>query len=163
MEGAIAEFGSVVAMECTGGCHCGNLQVKLRLSKEPEQMAIRTCTCSFCRAHAPRMMSDTKGSFEISAADWTTVRYYRFGTRTCDFLLCGRCGVFIAAVTEAPSPRAVVNVNCLEERARFSGVPALHNFDGETAEARQARHNANWMPASLRRETILPLGEGYRI
>lgn len=127
-------------MECTGGCHCGNLRVKLRLSKEPEQMAIRACTCSFCRAHAPRFISDPAGSFEISAADWTTVQYYRFGTRTCDFLLCGRCGVFIAAVTDAdaPSPRAVVNVNCLAERARFSDVPVLHNFDGETAGARQA-------------------------
>jgi hypothetical protein len=141
-------------MECTGGCHCGNLQVKLRLSKEPEQMAIRACTCSFCRAHAPRFISDPAGSFEISAADWTTVQYYRFGTRTCDFLLCGRCGVFIAAVTDAdaPSPRAVVNVNCLAERARFSDVPVLHDFDGETAGARQARHNANWMPVIVRRE-----------
>jgi hypothetical protein len=100
------------------------------------------------------MISDPAGSFEISATDWTTVQYYRFGTRTCDFLLCGRCGVFIAAVTDAaaPSPRAVVNVNCLDERARFTGAPALHNFDGETAETRLARRDANWMPAVLRRE-----------
>lgn len=143
-------------MQCTGGCHCGNLQVTLRLSREPEQMPVRTCTCSFCRAHAPRMTSDPVGSFEISAADWTSVQHYRFGTRTCDFLLCGRCGVFIAAVTDAdaPSPRAVVNVNCLTERARFSQAPTLHDFDGETAEARHARHNANWTPAILRREAM---------
>ena len=114
-------------------------------------MAVRACTCLFCRAHAPRMISDPAGSFEISAADWTTVQHYRFGTRSCDFLICGRCGVFIAAVSDAgaSSTRAVVNVNCLAQRARFSDKPALHDFDGETAEARQARHNANWMPAVL--------------
>jgi hypothetical protein len=130
------------------------MRVTLRLSKEPEQMAVRACTCSFCRAHAPRLISDPDGSFEISAIDWTTVQRYRFETRTSDFLLCGRCGVFIAAVTDAdaPSPRAVLNVNCLAERDRFSDAPVLRNFDGETPEIRRARHNTNWMPAVVRRE-----------
>ena len=139
-------------MDCTGGCHCGNVQVKLRLSKEPEQMSVRACTCSFCRAHSPRMISDPAGSFEISATNPEEVRHYRFGTRTCDFLLCSRCGVFVAAVTnaEGSSPRAVVNVNCLAERARFPEISAMHDFDGETVEGRLARRNANWMPAIIR-------------
>jgi len=139
-------------MECTGGCHCGNMQVTLRLSKEPEQFSVRACTCSFCRAHNPRMISDPAGSIEISASDWDHVQLYRFGTRTCDILLCRRCGVFIAAVTDAklPSPRAVVNVNCLNERGRFPETPTMHNFDGEAVESRLARRNANWMPAVIR-------------
>src|SRR5215813_7379146 len=83
-----------------GGCHCGNIHVLLRLSKPPEDNPVRTCTCSFCRSHNPRMISDPAGLFEVSADDWSLVELYRFGTRTADFLTCRRCGVFIAAVSD---------------------------------------------------------------
>ena len=60
------------------------------------------------------MVSDPEGLFEVWADDWSLVENYRFGTRTSDFLICRRCGVFIAAVTELPAgAQAVVNVNCL--------------------------------------------------
>ena len=101
-------------MECLGGCHCGNIHVRLRLTKSPEDNTLRACTCSFCRSHNPRMVSDPDGLFEVRADDWSLVERYRFGTRTCDFLICRRCGVFIAAVAEmSEGVRAVVNVNCL--------------------------------------------------
>ena len=47
--------------------------------------------------------------------------------------------------------RAVVNVNCLQDRADFNAVPVMHNFDGETGATRSSRHAANWMPAAVRR------------
>jgi len=73
-------------------------------------------------------------------------------TGTCDFLICRRCGVFIAAVSEtAADARAVVNVNCLSDRERFTSVPAVHDFEGETIETRSSRRAANWMPAIIRR------------
>src|SRR5215469_13532170 len=99
------------------------------------------------------MISDPRGLLSVEADDWTLVRLYRFGTRTCDFLLCSQCGVFIAAVSDADdqSPRAVLNVNCLNDRARFSERPAMHDFDGETLETRLARRLANWMPAVIDR------------
>jgi hypothetical protein len=140
-------------MDHLGGCHCGNIHVRLRLSKPPEDNPLRACTCSFCRSHSPRMLSDPGGLFEVWADDWSLVENYRFGTRTCDFLICRRCGVFIAAVsdmTEAKA-RAVVNVNCLSDRARFTGAPTIHDFDGETVESRSSRRNANWMPAIILR------------
>ena len=72
--------------------------------------------------------------------------------RTCDFLICRRCGVFIAAVAETTAgPRAVVNVNCLNDRARFTSVSAVYDFEGETSETRSSRHAANWMSAIIRR------------
>lgn len=43
-------------MEHPGGCHCGNIQVRLRLSKAPEDSPLRACTCSFCQSHTPRML-----------------------------------------------------------------------------------------------------------
>jgi hypothetical protein len=139
-------------MDHSGGCHCGNLHVRLRLTRPPEETALRACTCSFCRSHRPRMTADPAGLFEVWADDWALVEHYRFGTATCDFLICRRCGVFIAAVAEmAAGLRAVINVNCLDDRERFTAPPALHDFADETVETRAARRAANWMPAIIRR------------
>ena len=140
------------SMEHSGRCHCDNIHVRLRLSRPPEDNRLRACTCSFCRSHSPRMVSDPEGLFEVWADDWSLVENYRFGTRTSDFLICRRCGVFIAAVTELPAgAQAVVNVNCLDDRGRFASVPSLHNFEGETIETRSSRRATNWMPAVIRR------------
>ena len=140
-------------MDYLGGCHCGNIHVRLRLARPPEENPVRGCTCSFCRSHSPRMISDPDGLFEVWADDWSIVQNYRFGTRTCDFLICRQCGVFVAAVSDmaAAAPRAVVNVNCLTDRARFSAPAVVHDFGGETVETRSARRDANWMPAIIRR------------
>ena len=137
-------------MDHLGGCHCGNLHVRLQLTKPPEENPLRACTCSFCRSHSPRMVGDPQGLFEVWADDWSLVENYRFGTCTCDFLICRRCGVFVAAVSEMAEARAVVNVNCLSDRGRFTLVPAIHDFEGETIETRSSRRAANWMPAIIR-------------
>lgn len=136
----------------SGGCHCGNIHVRLQLSKPPEEFAVRGCTCSFCRSHRPRIVADSDGNFEVWADDWSLVENYRFGTKTCDFLICRRCGVFVSAVAETPDGiRAVVNANCLDERERFASEPVMHDFEGETPEIRLSRRTANWMPAVLYR------------
>jgi hypothetical protein len=137
-------------MDCLGGCHCGNIHVRLHLTKPPEANPLRACTCSFCRSHNPRMLSDPDGWFKLWADDWSLVERYRFGTRTCDFLICRRCGVFIAAVTEtSEGQRAVVNANCLNDRARFTSEPTMHEFQGESLDSRSSRRAANWMPATV--------------
>jgi hypothetical protein len=139
-------------MEHVGGCHCGNIHVRLRLSRPPEESPLRACTCSFCRSHRPRIVADSAGLFELWADDWSLVENYRFGTRTSDFLICRRCGVFVAAVQEMTGgTRAVVNANCLDDRAQFTAEPVMHEFQDETTEARAARRAANWMPALIHR------------
>lgn len=144
-------------MDHSGGCHCGNIHVLLQLSKPPEENSVRTCTCSFCRSHAPRMISDPTGALEVSADDWSLVELYRFGTRTADFIICRRCGVFIAVISNLKTaPRAVVNVNCLDDRARFTAPATLHEFQGETLEARTSRRAVNWMPAVVRTSIAYP-------
>jgi len=98
------------------------------------------------------MAAAREGLFEVWADDWSLVENYRFGTRTCDFLICRRCGVFIAAVSEmAAGARAVVNVNCLSDRERFTALPAVHDFEGETIEIRSARRTSNWVPTLFHR------------
>ncbi len=135
----------------TGGCHCGNIQVRLQLSAPPDQMRLRSCACSFCRAHGTRTVSDRDGLFEIEVADGSLLERYRFGSRSAEYVLCRRCGVYVGAVCETTAGlRAVANVNCLSDRAAFSQVPASPDYDGESLEARLARRATNWMPAVLR-------------
>jgi len=111
-------------MDHAGGCHCGNIHVALRLSKPPEQNPVRICTCSFCRSHDPRMISDPAGLLEV----------------------------FIAAISDLETALcAVVNVNCLDDRASFTASATMHEFQGETLEARISRRAANWIPAVVRR------------
>ncbi len=132
----------------TGGCHCGNICVRLTLSKPAAEMPLRSCSCSFCRAHGTRTLSDRDGLVEIAATDWGLVERYRFGSRTADYLLCRRCGVYVGAICDTGAGlRAVVNVNCLEDRAAFTRPPAAPNYDGEATNARLERRAMNWMPA----------------
>jgi len=148
-------------MEHTGGCHCGNLRLSLRLTEAPEAVRLRACGCSFCRAHATRTVSDPQGSVEVWAADWAQVEPYRFGSGTAEFLVCRRCGVYIAAVSEtAAGTRAVVNTNSLDSRARFTQPPAPVDHDGEKLADRLARRARNWTPAIVHRPDSLVAQSG---
>src|SRR3954469_18888144 len=89
---AVTDRGKV--MEHSGGCHCGNLRLRLHLSAPPEAVCVRACQCSFCRSHATRTTSDPNGAVEVWAEDWSLVQPYRFGTGTAEFLICCRCGVY---------------------------------------------------------------------
>jgi hypothetical protein len=134
----------------SGGCHCGNIVVQLRLSRPPEQMPLRSCSCAFCRAHGTRTLSDRDGQADVTAVDWSQVERYRFGSATADYLICRRCGVYVGAFCETKSGlRAVVNVNCLDDRAAFTQIPAAPDYDGETTDARLNRRATNWMPAII--------------
>jgi hypothetical protein len=140
------------SMQHTGGCHCGTLRVKVLLNRPAAENLLRSCSCSFCRAHATRTVSDPNGLFEVWAEDWSQVQRYRFGSRTADYLVCRNCGVYIGAVCEtAAGTRAVLNTNCLDDRATFAQDPVRPDHDGEATEARLARRAANWMPAVLHR------------
>ncbi len=135
-------------MEHEGGCHCGNLRLRLQLTRPPVECATRSCSCSFCRAHATRTVSDPGGRVEIQADDWSRVERYRFGSGTADFLLCRTCGVYIGALCETTQgPRAVTNVNSLADRAAFPPASSFPDHDEETVEARLERRAANWTPA----------------
>jgi hypothetical protein len=139
-------------MEYSGGCHCGNIEVHLRLSKPPEERRLRACSCAFCRSHATRTVADVDGLAELRAKDWSLVEPYRFGSRTADYMVCRRCGVYVAAICETTAgTRAVVNVNCLDHRAAFTATPVVSDYDGETTDTRLTRRAVNWMPAVVRR------------
>jgi hypothetical protein len=137
-------------MEHLGGCHCGNIRVRLRLAKPPAEMAVRSCGCTFCRSHGTRTVSDPAGDADIRVSDRSLAAMYRFGTRTADYLLCRQCGVYVGAVCDTPAGlRAVINTLCLSDRAVFVQQAVWTDHDGETVEGRIARREANWTPAEM--------------
>lgn len=137
-------------MQHQGGCHCGNLQIEVRLTKPPVENLLRSCACSFCRSHATRTVSDPAGQANVHASDWSLVERYRFGSRTADYLLCRRCGVYIGAVCETTAGlRAVINTLCLHDRAMFTQDAIRPDYDNETVDVRLTRRAANWMPTVL--------------
>ncbi len=137
-------------MDHDGGCHCGNLRVRLRLTRRPQECTLRSCSCSFCRAHGTRTVSDPHGLYEVWAKDWSLVAPYRFGSLTADYLICRQCGVYVGAVCETSTGlRAVVNVNSLADRTDFSQEPARPDYEGEPTTKRLARRAANWIPTVL--------------
>lgn len=135
-----------------GGCHCGNLRVRLSLTQAPSEVQLRVCGCSFCRRHNTRTASDPRGAVDLWAADWSLVQLYRFGTGTAEFVICRNCGVYIGAIGDNGSGmRAVINTTCLDDRAAFTGDPTPTDHDGETTEDRLARRAANWTPVRIHR------------
>ena len=82
-------------------------------------------------------MSDPAGQADLWASDWFLVERYRFGSRTADYLLCRRCGVYVGAVCETRvGRRAVINTRCLDDQAAFVREAVHPNYDGEAVEDR---------------------------
>ncbi len=129
-----------------GGCHCGALRVTFETAMEPASIQRRADQCSFCRGHAAVTMSDPNGAMRIDAKEDALVRY-RFGLKTADFLICARCGVYIAAVfAEGDDLWGIVNTNALDERDSFTVPVQPVDYDGESPSSRGDRRKQRWTP-----------------
>jgi len=129
-----------------GRCHCGAIGFVFRASQPPAEWSVRACQCSFCRRHGARTTSDPKGSVSFRIADRERLGRYRFGARSCDFLVCRECGVYLAALlTSSAGQFATLNVNTI---SRPLDVPdAVHvSYEGESGEERRRRRESRWTP-----------------
>ena len=133
-----------------GHCHCGNLELTMDTGQQVEALPLRECQCSFCRSHRVRATTDPTGSVRITVHAPEDLSRYRFGLRTADFLVCKRCGNYLAAVLSTPEGRryATVNVNLLEAAQRFTQPTAAVSYESETEAQRRARRMANWTPVA---------------
>ena len=137
-------------MDLSGSCHCGAVTVRLRTDRARDALGLRACQCGFCRKHGVRTVSDPRGRLAIEYAGHQQLLRYRFGHAVSDFLVCGGCGVYVAAILEAGSGAvATLNVNVLDG-ARFetSAVEPV-SYDSETPEERRARRLKQWTPTTL--------------
>lgn len=129
-----------------GTCHCGNLAVVLETDKDPRELPLRACGCSFCRRHGTRTTSDPAGRAHIGARDAAKVSRYVFGLRTAEMLVCASCGVYCAAVLrEGGQAWAVLNANLFLDPA-FDRPAQPMSYDAEDAQQRIARRKRLWTP-----------------
>lgn len=134
----------------SGGCHCGNIRVRFESSHNPTELSLRVCGCSFCRAHSGRTTVDPQGQLALRFVERNEVSHYRFGHKTADFLICRRCGVYIASIM--PSHKGLVgalNVNVLDVREVFRQPALAVDYEDEQAAERIARRAATWIPTSI--------------
>lgn len=131
----------------TGRCHCGNLELVLDTPTAIDELPVRACACSFCTKHGVRTTSDPRGRVRIVVRDPQSLLRYRFGLRTADFLVCKRCGVYLAAVmTTEQGTYATLNLNTFDGAERFTRAAAPVSYDTESEAARIARRESGWTP-----------------
>lgn len=86
---------------------------------------------------------------EFHIADMSQVNRYRFGTRSSDFLVCRRCGGYIAAlIARGVDQFATVNVNAIDAPLDVPEAEPV-SYEGESADARTARRVKRWTPVAL--------------
>src|ERR1700681_3518598 len=102
---------------------------------------------SFCRRHGVVGTSDPAGQVTFEVGDASLVRYYCFAQKSAQFMLCGECGVFVAALTEtAAGERAVINARVLDGISLDFNEVADAHFDDETPMQRAERRLRHWTP-----------------
>jgi hypothetical protein len=133
-----------------GGCHCGAITMTYESALAPEATEVRACLCSFCRKHGSRAVSDAQGRLTIAVHDETAVQRYCFGLGTADYFLCGKCGVYLAAVlAEGDALYGIAIVNALEDAERFTRSPIPADYSAEDESARRQRRRARWTPTEI--------------
>jgi hypothetical protein len=130
-----------------GRCHCGNLEVLFEAGTPPHDLVVRSCSCSFCRRHGARCVSDPAGAVRILAHNPARLMRYGFGLRTADFLVCGRCGTYLGAVMAVgDSAVATINVNTFDPPHPFERAGLPMDYEAESEPERRARRAAGWTP-----------------
>jgi hypothetical protein len=104
----------------TGGCYCGNVLLKIRLTRAPASYNPRACDCGFCRKHGAAYISDALGSMEVEIGASGDRGSYRQGSEAADCLFCRRCGVLIGVTCEMDGRSyGAVNVKSLSPATPF--------------------------------------------
>lgn len=137
-------------MKHNGGCHCGAIAISYDSAVAPEETEVRACLCSFCRRHGSRAVSDPAGHLTVTVKDPQVVQRYRFGLATADYYLCGRCGVYVAAVLEdAGALYGIAIVSALDDVAAFVQPPKPADYSAEDEAARRRRRCERWTPTQI--------------
>jgi hypothetical protein len=103
-----------------GQCHCGNINLDMRLSLPSSSIQVRVCDCDFCRKHGAGFISDVHGSLLIRTKDASQLGKYQQGNSVADFLFCKKCGVFVAVTYQSDGHLySAVNFKTISEDVIF--------------------------------------------
>jgi hypothetical protein len=134
----------------TGSCHCGAITMELAFTQPASEMQVRSCQCGFCIRQGSKTVSaaDGKAVITIEADQLST---YKFGTETCSFLICKRCGAYTGVImADGDGWLSIANTRGLDIAAfrDHEGVKLTH--DGEATEDRLERRRSRWTPTEIR-------------
>lgn len=134
----------------TGSCHCGNLKLEFSSDIPPAEIEIRECQCDFYRKHGARAVADAYGTLSILVGNRDNLGRYTFGLRTAEFIICTKCGVYVAAITKGAKPlRGIAIVNSFKNRTDFSNHAVAADYSSENEVSRIDRRRTNWTPANF--------------
>ena len=134
-----------------GRCHCGAIGFGYRSALPVERWSVRACQCTFCRAHDALSSSDPSGELVFSEHETGVLQRYRFGGKTAEILICGRCGVYLGAQMRAGARLlGIINLRALRDVPKDLPAATPMSYEGEDADSRRERRLARWTPmASL--------------
>lgn len=133
-----------------GGCHCDSMQIEYSSSVHPCDTEVRECQCSFCRKHGTKAIADPAGMLVIRIVEIENVSRYAFGMQTAHYLICRKCGVYVAAISiDKVEPRGIAILNSLNENSLFTSPPVPADYSTESRFYRQARRRQKWTPARI--------------
>ena len=99
-----------------GGCHCGAVRFRVRLTdglREP-----RRCTCSMCRMRGAVAVTANLGDLEVTSGE-DLLTEYRFNTGVARHYFCSRCGIYTHHQRRSNPDELGVNVACLDGVSPF--------------------------------------------
>ena len=131
-----------------GRCHCGAITVEFETNTDPATIDVRECQCAFCRAHGAESASDPNGRIRYIERETGDIVRYRFGTKSCDFIICRHCGVYLGAVMEDDETPgfSTTQIKHFEDRALFTKTARHPDYDDEPLTNRLTRRRRNWTP-----------------
>jgi hypothetical protein len=108
-----------------GACHCGRVQLEVKLSDGLH--SARRCTCSYCRMRGSVAVSAPVEGITIIAG-LEALRTYEFNTNTAKHYFCSTCGIHTHHRRRSNPNECGVNVACLEGLSpfHFPEVPVNH-------------------------------------
>jgi hypothetical protein len=135
-----------LAMNVYGGaCHCGAVSARFETAIAPDEIDVRADQCGFCRRHGAKTVSDPAGKLALKFEE-AAVERYRCGTRLSDFIVCRRCGAYVAAIIDG---YGVLNVVGADVRSLADKPARPVSYEDETGEVRLERRRERWTPLTL--------------
>ena len=95
----------------TGGCQCGAVRFRVRLTDDLN--TARRCTCSYCRMRGAIAVSVALADIEFITGE-ENLTLYQFNTRTAQHYFCKTCGIYTHHQRRSNPELYGYNVGCLE-------------------------------------------------
>jgi hypothetical protein len=102
--------------EHEGGCHCGAVRFRVRLSDGLR--TARRCSCSLCRMRGAVAVSAPLDGLTLLSGD-DALATYRFNTNSAEHHFCVRCGIYTHHRRRSNPDQLGINVACLDGVSPF--------------------------------------------